>query len=159
MGIRRYSCSCFSQLANSTSLEGTVNSTERRRLFDAIFRKAVNHHLPFAESLSFTNDCSVFETVLDLHAVEEIINFSFNTSLFSKHDCFQCGIKPAVQVDGWGLQVSPVRGVPERFEQCHLYPELLSKESHRLVFHTMTSRVRRRLCLRLSKMSFVPLGG
>jgi hypothetical protein len=32
--------------------------------------------------------------------------------------------------------------VPERFEQYYLYPELLSQEPRRLVFHTMASRVR-----------------
>jgi hypothetical protein len=43
-----------------------VNGSERRRLFDSIFRQAVTKHLPFAEEADFTNDCSICDAVLDL---------------------------------------------------------------------------------------------
>ena len=45
---------------------GFVNGSERRRLFDSIFRQVVAKHLPFAEEADFTNDCSIFVAVLDL---------------------------------------------------------------------------------------------
>ena len=43
-----------------------MNGSERRRLFDSIFRQAVAKHIPFAEEADFTNDCSIFDAVLDL---------------------------------------------------------------------------------------------
>ena len=43
-----------------------MNGSERRWLFDFIFRQAVAKHLPFAEKADFTNDCSICDAVLDL---------------------------------------------------------------------------------------------
>jgi hypothetical protein len=45
---------------------GSANGSERLRLFDSIFWQVVAKHLPFAEEADFTNDCSIFDAVLDL---------------------------------------------------------------------------------------------
>lgn len=107
---------------------GTINSTERRKNFDACLRDTVEKHFGIENDLNIAVECSIFDCVLDLEAGT---------------------ISQAVQLDPRTLAKLSNPGVPKKFEPLNIYASLVAGTSadktafgtqDRLIFRTPSNR-------------------
>eukprot|EP01038_Epipyxis_sp_PR26KG_P006877 gene6877-9419_t len=102
------------------SFGGSANSSSRRNFFDSLVRDCVENYIK--GEMDICTDCSVFECILNIEEAKLV---------------------KAIRYDPRTLKPLPTNGVPKKYEDVHLYAELLQKNrgniNSQLIFHTLSN--------------------